>query len=226
MRKPARKPNIPKSTTVRPAPVTATTNNRWGAIERTLVAIGNPVDGIGVVLVNGMLVCSADVAQTATTGGDSSRLTVPVAAEGDHRWRGAKAAALGVRNSIALLGSAPWIDADSREALNRLLQERRAVGVAVVERGEITLQVPTPGGAWWRLPAVARRRQALGIMATPVPGCEEVVEVIDGAPAFTMQEQLVGFIRVVHLPPPSQPFVIVLRPRMVRGSRLGQRVRH
>ena len=210
-------PTVAASAPAEPVAV-LTRQNSNRPVDDALVAVGSFA---GVCVTSGLIVIAdrAVHAQAVQCGRDNR--VVALRAASDHRDRGAKAAVLGIKNGVALLGNAPWLDADSREALNRLHQERRAVDVAVVNRGEVTLQVPTPSGAWWRLPAVACRRRALAIEATPVSGCEEVVEVIDGAPAFTMQEQLVGFIRVVHLPPPGQPFVIVLRPCLERGGYLG-----
>lgn len=144
---------------------------------------------------------------------------VALRAASDCRDRGAKAAVLATRNGIALLGDAPWLDADAREALRRVLEERLAVSVDVMGRSEITVRVPTPGGAWWRLPARVRSRRALAIEVTPVPEGEEILDLINGAPAFTEYDQLAGFVRVVRLPPPYQPGVMIERPATGAGQR-------
>lgn len=177
--------------------------------ERSLVALGRPTVGIGVVISNGLAITTASTVVGAT-GGDRS--TVVATAADDYRWHGAMARVLAVENDIAILGSGGWLEADAHEALDQLLHERAAVDVAALPRAiETTLCVPTPNGGWLRLPALACGDRTLIIRAAPLAGCEVVFALLDGVPAFTEPGQLAGFVRVVRSPRSGQSVLAIVR---------------
>ena len=121
-------------------------------------------------------------------------------------------------DSVAVLGHAHWLDADARDALGRLLAERLTVDVAAIDDlSEITVRMPTPSGAWWRLPAVVHGRRALLVRATPLPGGEGLLDLIDAAPAFDELDRLVGFVRVLGAPSAGCQIAVVARADAVLG---------
>lgn len=177
--------------------------------EDAFVAVGS-FRGVRLALGH-FVVAECGVDAHAVEVGDKQRV-VRLQAASDYRDRGAKAAVLAIENGIASLGHAHWLDADARNALDRLVKERVAVEVAVIDgMSEIVLRVPTPSGMWWRLPAKAYGSWLLAIQATPLLGFEDVFDLLDAAPAFSENEELVGFVRVVHVPGSARRVASVLR---------------
>lgn len=170
----------------------------WRHAERALVAVGQPTIGVGVVIPNRMLITMARTALKAATGDDPSRLTIPVMASEDHRWRGAQVGILNcdVISDLALLGAAPGIDDDGLDGLDDLLREREMVEVAELVVGDaMTLHIPTVSGVWVRLPGVVTSASDITFAAQPVDeDAANVVAEWAGLPAFSEDGRLDGFV--------------------------------
>lgn len=166
--------------------------------ERALVTVGHPAVGPGVLLTGGVIVTTARTALRAAGGGEPSRLVVRVLPADDHRWRGAEAGVLScdIVGDVAVLGATPWVEADGLDALADLLGERHAVGVQQLEIDEtVPLRVPTPSGAWIRLPGLVQNELHIAITAGPIDSdAAEVADTWAGMPVFSVTGMLVGFL--------------------------------
>lgn len=183
----------------------------WRRTERSLVGVGQPTVGTAVVLHKGVIVTTEHTLSRAANANHHNPLIVPLMAADDYRWRGAMAGVLAIENGTAVLGVA-GLDADAREALDRLLHERLAVHVATVrDTSEVALSVPMPNGTWLRLPALASDDRTLIIRAAPLAGCEVIFELLDGVPALTEAGQLAGFVRVFRSPRSGQLVLLTFR---------------
>jgi hypothetical protein len=166
--------------------------------ERSLVALGRPTVGIGVVISNGVLITTARTALKAGTGDDPSQLTIQVMASDDHRWRGARVGILNcdIATDLALLGAAPWVEPEGLDTLTDLLRERHAVGAVDLDVSDaVTLSIPTESGVWARLPGTVTSELDISITAVPINEDASVVVAAHwvGLPAFT-DARLAGFL--------------------------------
>lgn len=162
-----------------------------------MVAVGHPAVGPGVVVTGGIIVTTARAALRAAGGGEPSRLVVRVLAADDHRWRGAEAGVLScdIVGDVAVLGAAPWVEADGLDALADLLGERHA-DVHDLEIDEtVNLHMPTPAGAWLRLPGVVASDRDVAITAASI-NSDAAMAIRDwaGTPVFSDTGLLVGFL--------------------------------
>lgn len=184
--------------TITTIPVSSAMYGDWRAAERALVVVGHPAVGTGVVVTGGIIVTTARAALRAAGGADPSRLTVRVLAADDHRWRGAEAGVLScdIVGDGAVLGAAPWVEHDGLDALADLIGERQAVGVQQLEIDEtVTLHVPTPGGAWIRVPGVVASDLDVVVTAASI-NSDAAIAISNwaGTPVFSETGMLVGFL--------------------------------